>query len=991
MAKASAKFFFILILACWTLCIFSILIYEIREHWLGLLGTLERTADIAFEKDLTMRRWNADHGGVYVPVTDKTRPNPYLAAVPDRDATTRAGKKLTLINPAYMIRQLYELETGADSMIGHITSLKPLRPENRPDAWETAALQTFEQGRDRFSSIDRLNNKSYFRFMRPLTTEKACLKCHAKQGYREGDIRGGISISILFDPFLAENRKNNFRDIMGYGLIWVLGCGLLFFGKISHDRKSRSLVESEEKYFKAFHRAPLLIAISSIDSGAYLEVNDAFLRTSGFARADVIGKTSLELGWILPADRQRLINELNTKGCVENLELDLVCKSGVVVSCLYFGELLTINGEQRLLSIAQDITLRKQAEKALQASEKKYRSIILNSPDLTMIQDMNGQVLYISPQAEKVTGHPPAIFLGQGFLEFIHPVDREKAREAMANMLSGGELVDFEYRFSGRDGSQHWLSHTAKPITHDGKIYSIQSSVRNITERKKIEQELLHTREINENLLKAANVIIVGSDAQGRITLFNETAEKLTGYTAAELAGRNLFEVLMPEFKFPAALAELRTMDKQGMPRTFEKPILTKSGEVRFISWQNNVVSHDGEMIGSLSFGLDISEQKSLQAQFIHAQKMESVGTLAGGVAHDFNNILTVISGNVTMMKMDLQPNHDLHPYLQQIEEASSKAASLTQSLLAFSRKQVISPKPSDINTEVRNIRKMLMRLIGEDIDLEVTLSPQPLTVMIDTSQMDQVFINLIVNARDAMPEGGTIRITTRSVQVNLEAARMNDIAPGYYAEISIADTGCGMDKATADRIFEPFFTTKEQGKGTGLGLAMVYGAIRQQQGAILVQSDMNVGSTFTIYLPLIEAAETATSRTMPLAFPRGTGTILLAEDETAVRTITVKILQSQGYTVLTAVDGEDAVHLFREHADTIDLVILDVVMPTMNGKQAYDQIKLIRPEAKIIFATGYTDDILTIKGIHDEKLVVMQKPISPLELLQTIEEQFHP
>jgi len=384
----------------------------------------------------------------------------------------------------------------------------------------------------------------------------------------------------------------------------------------------------------------------------------------------------------------------------------------------------------------------------------------------------------------------------------------------------------------------------------------------------------------------------------------------------------------------------------------------------------------------------DITERKRLEQQLIHAQKMEAVGQLAGGIAHDFNNILTAIIGFGTLLKMEIDKNHPSHSYATQILTSAERAANLTQALLAFSRKQVISPKPVDINEIIRGVKSILSRIIGEDIELSTKLIDKDLIIMADSGQIEQVLMNLATNARDAMPNGGSLTITTDLANFDYEFIKSYGYgAPGLYAFISFQDTGKGMNKETEERIFEPFFTTKEVGKGTGLGLSMVYGIIQQHDGYINVYSEPDRGTTFEIFLPLIKSTLDEGHDVTLTSMKRGTETVLVAEDDAQVRNLIREVLTGFGYTVLEADDGESALRVFSEHKDKIHIMILDVIMPKMNGKELYNDIKKKQPDIKCLFTSGYDANIIHKKGILEENLPFISKPVSPEELLDKVRE----
>jgi signal transduction histidine kinase len=395
-----------------------------------------------------------------------------------------------------------------------------------------------------------------------------------------------------------------------------------------------------------------------------------------------------------------------------------------------------------------------------------------------------------------------------------------------------------------------------------------------------------------------------------------------------------------------------------------------------------------GNTISAIEIINNVTEKKKLEEQLRHSQKMEAVGQLAGGIAHDFNNILTAIIGYGSLMKMKMDEGDPMRFNLQQILDTSERAASLTRGLLTFSRKQAINLRPVSLNVSIKNVEKLLRRLIGEDIDLQFSLSPEDQIIMADSGQIEQILMNLATNARDAMHKGGRLTISTEHIVFDQEFIRMHGEGKvGMYALISVKDTGSGMDEKTKERIFEPFFTTKDAGKSTGLGLSIVYGIVKRHNGYIICDSEAGKGTTFKIYLPMIKSEIAKAEAAAPLAVPGGAETILIAEDDAAVRTLMKEMLARFGYAVIEAIDGEDAITRFMENRDKVRLLILDVIMPIKNGKEVFEEIRKIRPDVKVIFASGYMPDILHKKGIPEENQNFIAKPLTPTELLRKVRE----
>ena len=472
-----------------------------------------------------------------------------------------------------------------------------------------------------------------------------------------------------------------------------------------------------------------------------------------------------------------------------------------------------------------------------------------------------------------------------------------------------------------------------------------------------------------------------------RFLTVNDAAQQAYGYSQKEFLSMTIADI-RPAEDVPALMKNVahatEGLDAAGVWRHRKK-----DGNTIFVEIATHSVVFSGHH-ARLVMATDITERRQLESQLRQAQKMEAVGQLAGGVAHDFNNILTAIAGYGSLLLMKLRADDPLRHNVEQILSSADRAAHLTQSLLTYSRKQIIAPRPVDINAQVNRTALLLRRLIGEDIDLRTNLADEPLVVMADSIQIDQALMNLSTNARDAMPSGGALLIETSRTVLSEDFGKLHAFGgKGAFALIAITDTGLGMDEATRQRIFDPFFTTKGVGRGTGLGLSMVYGIVKQHNGLITVYSEPGKGSCFRIYLPLISGDKGDWDENVAAALPvpRGSETVLLAEDDDTVRGLTRTILEEFGYRVIEARDGEDAVEKFREHADTISLAILDVVMPKKNGLDAYNELQKLKPGVKALFMSGYTADIIHKKGVLEKGLLFIAKPAPPADLLKKVRE----
>ena len=514
------------------------------------------------------------------------------------------------------------------------------------------------------------------------------------------------------------------------------------------------------------------------------------------------------------------------------------------------------------------------------------------------------------------------------------------------------------------------------------------------------EQQLLAEQERLTVTLQSIGDGVIAADTASHISLLNNVAERLTGIPQEAALGRPLADILSLEDDtawnrigqhLSAVLAENRPLELSEPLR-----LVSRTGAVRTVTIIGAPIINRGEQSGMVLVIRDITERaemerekKKLEEQLFQAQKMESIGQFAGGIAHDFNNILTAIFGYGELLRTKVEPGGKLAGYVEHLLSSAARAANLTRSLLAFSRKQSIELKPADLNSVVTGIQKMLSRLIGEDISFTVQTVPGPLMAMVDTGQIEQILMNLATNARDAMPDGGSLTIATAEVEVDdLYIQGISNGSPGPHALLSVSDNGAGMDHDTRMRIFEPFFTTKKVGKGTGLGLSIVYGIIQQHHGFITVYSEPGEGTCFRIHIPLLAGGSPLPAEAAAASAVAGTETILLAEDDSAVRGILNLTLQEAGYTVIEATSGKEAVDRYDENHARINLILMDVIMPVMNGKEAYDLITSRHPAARVIFMSGYTADVIHHKGIEENELMnFIHKPVSRIELLRKVRE----
>jgi PAS domain S-box-containing protein len=643
-----------------------------------------------------------------------------------------------------------------------------------------------------------------------------------------------------------------------------------------------------------------------------------------------------------------------------------------------------------MCAIATDVTEQKQAEQALRESERKLgeaqRVAHVGHWDL----DVETLILNWSDETYRIFGLVPQekVATLACLQELIHPEDRSRIFQAGMQTARGGPRYDVEYRVVRPDGEVR-IVHSQGDVTRNGSNQPnrLFGTVQDVTDRKRVEDALRRS----EEMLRRAQVIAgVGNwtyDVLAGVIVGSEENYRICGWGPGPHSVAELNALCHPDDVDRMATAWKALLE--GNPYEVEHRIVV-NGEVRWVNVRAEPETDvDGKLVRVTGVTQETTARQRLEDQLRQAQKMEAVGRLAGGIAHDFNNILTVMNGYCAMAIDRLHAGDPLRGLLSEVGKAGERAAALTRQLLAFSRKQILQPCVTDLNALVREMTKMLQRLIGDDYELAVTLDRHLSQVMVDPGQFEQVLMNLTVNGRDAMPQGGSIAVETSNVELtSLACHDRADVEPGRYVRLTVRDTGHGMDEATQSRIFEPFFTSKEVGQGTGLGLAVVEGIVRQSGGHIEVQSEVGRGSAFSIYIPAIEEVVVpAAALAVVSAAPRGTETVLMVDDDDDVRTLIGMILRASGYKVLVARDGEEAVRTGRGFMGPIHLLVTDVVMPKMSGRRLADLLLAERPDLKILFASGYSAEIVGRHGILEGCGEYLSKPFSPVTLVRKVRE----
>jgi two-component system cell cycle sensor histidine kinase/response regulator CckA len=648
------------------------------------------------------------------------------------------------------------------------------------------------------------------------------------------------------------------------------------------------------------------------------------------------------------------------------------------------AELKRVN-EKLVLEIAE----RKKAE-------EKYRSIFENAVEGLFQTTPDGRFVNANPAAARILGyHSPEELISQvsdvGHQVYVKIESRERF---IALMRDHKPVPTFETRMFRKDGSTIWVSIHARAIYDEqGELMLVEGILEDISERKNAEAALLDSQdrffrlyreskrseELYRSLLDSTPDAVVVYDMDGRVKYVNESFSSTFGWTRDEVLGMRIDYI--PDEERAGSMKSIRNvLEHEGPNRGFETKRYTKDGRVLDVSISGSrYLDHEGNPAGLLVVLSDITEQKQLHDQLRQASKMEAIGQLAGGVAHDFNNLLTAMMGYSNLLLQRVPKDADYREQILQISKASERATSLTKQLLAFGRKQMLELKVINPNDAIHEFVKILRRLIGENIDLVTRLDESLASVRADPSQVEQILMNMAVNARDAMTRGGCLTIETANVMLDHEYARTRpEVKPGPYVRIAISDNGCGMDGETVNRIFDPFFTTKEKGVGTGLGLSTVYGIVKQHQGHVAVYSEPGRGTTFKIYLPTSDEPKQTILESSVVRFERhGTETVLLVEDEEIVRNLASEVLEMLGYRVLSASGPEEAIETSRAYRARIDLLLTDVVLPKMDGKSLFTLLNLERPRMKVLYVSGYTESFIVQHGVLMPGVNFLQKPFT--------------
>ncbi len=767
----------------------------------------------------------------------------------------------------------------------------------------------------------------------------------------------------------------------------------------SRNRAEQQLHETEDRYRELISGVKDYAIFMLSPSGNVLTWNEGAKRIKGYEASEIIGHHFS--CFYLPEDAQAGMPE---KGMQEALaeghheeEGWRVRKDGTRFwATMVLTPVRNQKGElQGFSKITRDTTDHRTTQEAVKLAEKKYRDIF-NEAIVGIFQTTpDGRLLSANLAMATLYGYASPDEMAESVIDvrtqlYVNPQRRDEFKRMLQET---GVVRNFEVEVYRKGGSKIWVAANAHAVQQDGVIVRYEGTFEDINQRRTLEKQLELAEQSYRGIFENAVIGIFQSTLEGRYLTVNLAMARMLGYKSPEDLTTSVTDIGRQVYVDPSRRDEFQELLKEGgVAHDFEIQAYRKDGSKMWLSASGRAILRDGTIIGYEGMNEDITERKLLEDQLRQAQKMEAVGRLAGGVAHDFNNMLGVITGYGELLQLNLPPSGPLRKYADEIGKAGRRATALTRQLLAFSRKQVISPLVLDLNAVVGEMETMICRLIGEDILVSFKRQPALAPVRIDPGQVEQILMNLAINSRDAMPGGGSLRIEITETELDETYARQIAYAkPGKYIVLTMSDTGCGIEKEIQTHIFEPFFTTKEVGKGTGLGLSTVYGIVKQNEGYIRIYSEPAKGTTFRIYFPRANAAVSSSRPIEKLPLPPGAEVILVVEDEAPLRKLAHTCLESHGYTILEAGDSAAATELFRQHVGKIDLLLTDLVMPGESGRALAETLLELSPSLKVLYMSGYSNDLIAQQGVLDPGIVLLEKPFTLQALLAKVREALHP
>ncbi len=1079
----------VVITLIWILFIVCTVLWTISHEYNHTIEMATNEARATFNKDLALRFWATSHGGVYVTPSDRTPPNPYLRNMQDRDVQTTSGKALTLMNPAYILRQAMEDYESLYGIKGSLASLKALNPKNAPDDWQHKALIAFDSGTKEVSEIIEVNGKEHLRLMRPLVTKEGCLKCHTHQGYQVGDIQGGFSVSVPMEPYFAVLQEQIGTYILINGFVLLIG--LLSIGFVSYRTKQRiierrqaeqtikqmnleleqlvkertsELVETNE-IKELFHslvlNIPGIVYRCACDDGWTMQLmSDAVEEIAGYPASDFIDNRVRTYESIIHQDDTHIVRK-TALGAVERkepFEIEYrIVKSDGEIRWVYEKGRAAFDDKGRVLWLDGaifDITERKNVEAELQAHRENLEKLVddrtvelKKSEDALRIRNQISNIFLTTPDKE-IYGEVLQVVLKAlespyGTFAYIDEngdrVVPSMTRDIWDECKMSNKSLFFprkEWRdsllwvrcilekktltssgpFRIPEGHLGLSRAVATPIIHRGEVIGNlmvgdkatdydENDIKNIEAIADYTAPILYARlqqergeakrkqaveSLKQNqfyLAKAQELGHIGTWEldllQNRLVWTDENC-RIFGVPVGTVVNYEIFlEIVHPD--------DRQYVDREWKAALQRKPYeiehrIVVDGTVKWVREKADVeFDTDGKPVNAIGFTQDVTERKQLEERLMQSQKMESIGTLAGGVAHEFNNILGGITGYTEIAIDDVAEGGPVAESLEQILKLGNRAREVVKEILSFSRKGKKELKPLQPHLVIEESLKLLRATIPTTIEIKHNLDETSGTILADPTQLNQICTNLCMNAAHAMEGGGgVLEIGLTPVVMDSEDVKpYPDLHIGRYVKLTVSDTGTGIEPENIEKVFDPFFTTKGVGKGTGMGLSVVHGIIKDHGGEIAVSSKLGKGTTFTVFLPNIddEIEEKKEEEHLPI----GTENILLVDDEECLVFPQKKIIERLGYSVTALTNSLETLELFKKDPQRYDLIITDLTMPHLTGDRLAAEVMAIRPDIPVIIATGYSDAVDRDKVKQSGIRAFIPKPCKRQELAKTI------
>lgn len=951
-----------------------------------------------YRKDLAFRSWAAEHGGVYIFQNGTNSPHTHLKTTPEREFLTPSGKKLILVNPASILQQISENFNKLNRGNDQLPSLKIFDGNTATDRWESEAAAQISSGRQEVFLTALSRKNPVLRLIKPIRLQQNCLRCHSPDGYREGDTKSIMSITVPLQPYLEKERENIKFLFLLHFAFWIVGVAFIlaafFWGRrrvIERIHSREALLKSENDFRSIFNNSPMAMVIMD-NNGEMLSFNRRFSMLFGFGKNDIKSTTEW---WEKLFPEQKYRNKVKTwwsESVISSRNDEKKVEAHIWTMTRKNGDTLTVEfslvplTEMSVITL-NDISIQKQAKEALQVNEERFKDAQRLAHVGHWEFDLKTRQLICSEEIFNIFEMKPEQFKNsfRAFLKRVHPEDKRNVFKAYTNLLSNRTPRNISHRLLLPNGRIKFIQAIFRTKHDDhGTPVCTLGTVQDITARK--EEETLRIR-LQTAIEHTAESIVI-TDKNGRIQYVNPSFEKITGYTREEAIGKN-----------PRVLRSGRH-NREFYRKMWKTLFHGKVWKGHFINRKKDgslyeeeatispIFNPDGNITAYVAVKRDVTEQLSLEKQLRQTQKMEAIGTLAGGIAHDFNNILAAILGYAEMAREDCPPDSTIADDLDKVLTAGHRARDLVQQILAFSRQTDTERILFSPEAIVKEAIKILRPSIPTTIDIHQNIEPDIGSIHADPTQFNQILMNLCTNAYHVMEkDGGKLTISLKRTTLEAKGPYHGfEIKSGQFIQLTVQDTGPGIPRDLKEKIFEPYFTTKKVGQGTGMGLAIVHGIVRSLEGIIEVESPPEGGAAFHVYLPVFQEKAVSANPTADRSLA-GNEKILLVDDEEMLVNMGKDMLERLGYSVTVKRNGRQALEEFRKNPDQFDIIITDQTMPGMTGINLSREILAIRPDMPVILCSGYSSIISEDKANAIGIRKYIMKPVTQKTIARLIRE----